>query len=79
MEAEHDRVELPEPPATLVDERVHDKLVELVIEARVTVPVKPLTDATVTVDGPATPVFTEILTGLAEIAKSWTWNATVAE
>ncbi len=69
-EAEHDRVELPEPPVRLADESVHDKFVELVVTARVTVPVKLLTGATDIVEVPATPVLTLTLVGFAETVKS---------
>ena len=37
----HVRVELPEPPVMLVDARVHERLVELVVTARLTVAVNP--------------------------------------
>jgi hypothetical protein len=63
-------VEVPEPPVMVVEDRVQDRLVELVVTARVTVPVKPLTEATVMVEVPATPVFTLTLVGLAVIVKS---------
>jgi len=63
----------------LVDESVHDKFVELVVAARATVPVKPLTGATDIVEVPATLVLTLTLAGLAETVKSCTWNVTVAE
>jgi hypothetical protein len=70
---------MPEPPLTLVEVRVHDRLVELVVTAKVTVPVKPLTGATVTVEVPATPPLTVTLVGLAVTVKSWTRYVTVAE
>jgi len=72
IEAEHDSVEVPEPAATLVDESVQDKFVELVVTARVTVPVKLLTGATDIVEGPATPVLTLTSVGFAETVKSCT-------
>lgn len=65
-----DSVLVPEPPAILVDDRVHDRLVELIVTARVAVPVKPSTGATVTVDVPATPALTVTLVGVAVIVKS---------
>jgi len=68
--AEHDSVEVPEPPVILVDDSVQDRLVELVVTARVTVPVKPLTGATVIVEVPATPAFTVTLVALAVTVKS---------
>lgn len=79
MEAEHDRVELPEPPVMLVRVSVHDKFVELVAAARATVPANPLTGATDIVEVPAILVLTLTLAGLAETVKSCTWNTTVAE
>ena len=70
IDAEHDSVEVPEPPAIIVDDSVQDRLVELVVTARVTVPVKPLTGATVIVEVPATPAFTVTLVALAVTVKS---------
>ena len=67
-----DSVDVPEPPVILVELRVQDRLVELVVTARVTVPVKPLTGAIVTVAVPADPVVTETLPALAVIVKSCT-------
>ncbi len=72
IEAKHDSVKVPEPPAMLIDESVHDKFVELVVTARVTVPVKLLTGATDIVEVPATPVLTLTLVGFAETVKSCT-------
>ena len=70
IDAEQDSVEVPEPPVILVDDSVQDRLVELVVTARVTVPVKPLTGATVIVEVPATPAFTVTLVALAVTVKS---------
>ena len=70
--AEQDRVEAPEPPVMLVEDKVHDRLVELVVTARVTVPVKPFTGATVIVEVPVTPAFTVTLVVLAVTVKSCT-------
>jgi hypothetical protein len=67
-----DRVEVPDPPVIEVEVRVHDKLVELAVTARVTVPAKPLSRATVIVDVPATPAFTVTPVEFAAIVKSWT-------
>jgi hypothetical protein len=72
------RVDAPEPPTILVEESVHDRLVELVVTARPTVPANPLTGATVIVEVPATPVLTVTLVGLAVKVKFCTWNTTVA-
>jgi len=81
-EAEHDRVELPEPPVMLVGESAHDKFVELVVATRATVPVKLLTGATDIVEVPVIPVLTLTLVGLAVIVKSGAFakvNVAVAE
>jgi hypothetical protein len=74
----HVKVEVPDPPVMLVELRVHDRLVELVVTARPTVPENAFTGATVIVEVPATPVFTVTLVGLAVIVKSCTWKTTVA-
>jgi hypothetical protein len=69
MEAEHDSVDVPEPPAMLVEERVQARFVELVVTARETALVKPFTGATVMVDVPETPVLTEMVVGFAATLK----------
>jgi hypothetical protein len=74
----HDRVEVPDPPVMDLAVKVHDRLVELVVTARVTVPVNPFNGATVTLEMLATPAFTVALVGLAARVKSWTWNTTFA-
>ena len=61
----HDRVELPEV-VTLVGLSVHAVL----LLARLTVPVKPLSGAIVIVEVPADPAFTVTVVGLAVIVKS---------
>jgi hypothetical protein len=48
-----------------LDERVHDRLVELVVTPRLTLPVKPSREYTVTVELPMTPSETVTLVGLA--------------
>ena len=70
MEAEQDRVDVPEPPVMLVEDRVQARFVELVVTARVTVLVKPLTGVTVMAEVPEIPVLTETLVGLAVTPKS---------
>ncbi len=65
----HDSVEVPEPPVMLVEDSVQDRLVELVETAKVTVPAKPLTGATVIVEVPATPALTVMLVRLAVTVK----------
>ena len=67
-----DNVEVPEPPVILVALRVQRRLVELVVTARVTVPEKPFTGATVIVEVPVTPEFTVTLVVLAVTVKSCT-------
>jgi hypothetical protein len=54
----------------VVAESVQERLVELVVIPRVTVPVNPFKGDTVMVEGPATPTFTVTVVGLAEIVKS---------
>jgi hypothetical protein len=63
-------VDVPDPPPTLVGVTLHRRSAELVPTVNETVPVKPLSDATVMVDWPLVPVVTEILVGLMVIAKS---------
>ena len=66
----HESVELPDPPVTVEDDRLHDKLVELVATLRATLPVKPLSDETVTFEIPLTLTLTVTFVGLETIAKS---------
>ena len=66
----HERVDVPEPPTMLVELKVQIKLVELVVTARVTVPVKPLSELIVIVEVAEAPAFTLTLVGLAAIEKS---------
>jgi hypothetical protein len=63
--AEHDRVEVPEPPAILVADNAQDRLVELVVTARVTTPAKPFSGTTVIVEVAVAPALTFTLAGLA--------------
>ena len=44
----------------------------LLLEVKLTVPLKPLRAVTVIVEVPATPALTVMVAGLAEILKSWT-------
>jgi hypothetical protein len=67
-----DRAEVPAPPAIEVEDKVQDKFVELVVTARVTVPVKPFRGATVIAEVAATPTLGETVVGLAVRVKSWT-------
>ncbi len=73
---------VPEPPVIVVCVRVQTRLVELVVKARVTVPVKPFRGATVMVDVVLAPTFSEMLVGFADNEKSaaaLAWKVTVAE
>lgn len=63
-EPAHDRVEVPEPPVIDVEDRVHSRLVEFVVDARETVPVNPLTEETVIVELARVPA----ATGAGEVA-----------
>jgi hypothetical protein len=54
----------------LVEFNVQTKLVELVVTASVTVPVKPLSELIVIVEVAEAPVFALAVVGLAEIEKS---------
>jgi hypothetical protein len=71
------RVEVPEPPLMLVGLRVAVRPADA-LAVRATVPVKPLTGATVIVAVPDAPALTTIDVGLALIVKSWTVTDTVA-
>ena len=63
-------MEKPEPPVIVMDDRLHERLVELVATESVTVPAKPFSDATLIDKTPEKPVGTLTLVALAEIAKS---------
>ena len=65
-----ERVEVPEPPAIDVEERLQERFVELVVTARETAPVKPLSEATEIVEVPATPTLAVTLVGVAVKPKS---------
>jgi len=65
-------VDVPEPPLILVELRVHERFVELVVTDSVTVPLKPFDGATVIVEVPAAFTFTFTLVVLADMVKSWT-------
>ena len=56
-----------------MEDRVHARFVELVVTARLTVPVNPLIGDTVMVEGLATPAFTVTLVGPAVTVKSGAW------
>ena len=76
----HDRVEVPDPPVTLVGVRVQVRPpVGDTVAVSATVPVNPLTGVMVMVDVPAWLTLTATLVGLATIVKSVTVKVTVAE
>jgi len=75
----HDSVEVPEPPAIVVEVNEHTRLVELVVVARLTAPVKPLIGTTDTVAVPAALTVVETVVGLAITLKSCTWYVTDVE
>jgi hypothetical protein len=54
----------------LVEDSVQTRFVELVVRARVTVPVKPFRGATVMVEMAPTPALKVALVGFAEMVKS---------
>ncbi len=63
---------MPEPER-LVGVRVQAiPVVGLMLEVRLTTPLKPLRAVTVMVEVPATPALTVTVVGLAEMVKSWT-------
>jgi len=66
----HDRVALPDPPGMFVADRVHNRLVEFVVTARVTFPANPFNGATVIEEVPAKPILTANAVGLTDIVKS---------
>ena len=68
----HVRVELPEPPLIEGEDRVHERLVALVLMLRATVPANPLDGVTVIVEFPETPGLVETLVAVAVMKKSWT-------
>jgi hypothetical protein len=74
-----DSLEVPEPLVIVVTVNVQTRLVEFVVAARVTLPVKPLTGVTETVAVPAVLTVVETLVGLAVTVKSCTRYVTEAE
>ena len=73
-----ERVEVPEPPTIELDDRLHERLVELVVTERATAPVNPLRGATVIVEMAETLTLVETLLGFAVTMKSCAWYFTVA-
>jgi hypothetical protein len=74
----HDSVEDPEP-TTVDDDKVHDRFVEFVVVARLTVPANPLSEETAIDEVLADPTVAETMVGEAERPKSSIWKVTVAE
>jgi hypothetical protein len=77
-----DRAEIPEPPVIDVELREQERLLELlelVLRARVTVPVKPFTGVTVIFALPGLSAGTLTLDALVAIIKSWMVNVTFTE
>ncbi len=66
----HDKVEDPDPPVIVVEDSVHESLVELVVKVRATVPAKPFRGAIFTVEMLSAPTLAVSPAGLAEMAKS---------
>ena len=76
----HDSVDVwAAPRTTLVGLRVHVNPAGETVAVKATVPVKPLTGATVIVDVAVPPEDADALVGLAVTEKSWTVKVTVAE
>lgn len=63
-------MDVPEPPLMLVGLGEQVRLVEFVVEAKLTVPVKPLSGAIVIVELPSTPELTVELVGLGVTVNS---------
>jgi len=74
----HRSIDVPELPGTADEPKVHDRLVELVVTTRLTVPLNPLIGTTEIVELPVTLTLVETLLGLAVITKSWTRYVTIA-
>ena len=74
-----DSADVPEPVATIIEERVHDMLVEFGVKVRLTVPAKPLTGATTMVEVAVVPVLPVTLAGMDETVKSVTVTGKEAE
>ena len=76
-EPEQERVELPEPPVTLVGLKVQVRPAGEIVEVKATVPVKPPTGAIVIVEVAVAPARALTLVGLAVIVKSCCTAATI--
>ena len=69
-EPEQERVEVPEPPVTLVGLKVQVRPAGETVEVKATVPVNPFTGAIVIVEVAVAPASALTLVGLAVIVKS---------
>jgi len=68
----HERVDVPEP-VTLIGVRLQVRPVAgLMLDAKLTIPLKPLSAVRVMVEVPETPALAVTVVGLAEMVKSWT-------
>lgn len=61
---------MPEPPLSDVTDKLHARLVELVVATSVTVPENPSSGVTVIVEGLAAPTFAVTADGVADSVKS---------
>ena len=66
----HERVDEPEALGIVEDDVEHDRLVELVVTARVTVPENPLCGETLIVELPGEPTTAVTTFGAADMVKS---------
>jgi hypothetical protein len=66
----HDRFDLPDPPEIVVEDSEQERLGEVVVTPRITVPVKPFIEVTVMAERPGLPVVALMLVGLAVKPKS---------
>lgn len=81
VEPIQERVDVPEPPLMVFEERLQDRFEFDTIE-RVTVPVNPLSGAIIIEDVPGEPVAVETFVGLEDMVKSGaadTWYVTDTE
>lgn len=78
----HERVDEPEAPGTVARDNVHDRLVELVVNARLTVPANPLSGETLMVELTSEPTTAVTIFGEADMVKSggpWIVTVTIVE
>lgn len=79
VDAVHDKVDVPEPPDTLLEDNVQVRPVAgLIALDSAMVPVNPSSEATVIVEVAGVPTTAETLVGLDDIVKSWIVKVTVA-